>query len=223
MSSRFRGCSSFTPRPTAVGAPVELCRTEPRDGAGDASLGGSGAAGFASENRPVRCAKNDPMPAPHEGVVGFASATGSGAGAGCLEAIKLSGLIPLARATGSCGDAFGEETMLVDSRADRMLLASDFVTSTTLLEVLPTWGSETFEEELELRCIHRPRTLSTALKNPVEASVNVREIASRVGASCCSSLRSWSPSLSRRPTSANTDGRSVHGCLNRLGEQATRQ
>lgn len=68
------------------------------------------------------------------------------------------------------------------------------------------------EVELGLRC-QRPRTPSTALKKPVDPAVSVREIASRVGANCCSNLSSWIPSASRRLISATTDGFSLQGCL----------
>lgn len=159
---------------------------EPSDGAGDSSLGGgNGGEGLPKENLVVRCAKNEPMPAPHVEAAGFASAAGRG-----FEALRLNGRMPLGGAAGGCGDASGEENMLVESRMDRMLAASDFDTSTVLLEALLAGAPETLDEELPLRCIQRPRTLSTALKKPVEASVNVREMASRVGANCCSSLSS---------------------------------
>ena len=68
-------------------------------------------------------------------------------------------------------------------------------------------------DELGLRCIQRSRTPATALKKLVEPAASVREIASRVGASCWSSLSSWMPSERRRPMSATTEGFSLHGCL----------
>lgn len=183
-------------------------RTELKEGAGEASLGGvwSDCERF-TENLVLRCEKKEPIPAPQVPTFGLISGGGGG-----FEPIKLNGLIPLGRAGGGCGDVSGEEKTLVESRVDRMLPASDFVTFTTLLEALPTSGVGA-SDELALRCIHFPRTLSTALKNPVEPAVIVRETASRAGASCWSSFISCIPSVSRRPISATTDGRSVHGCL----------
>jgi hypothetical protein len=67
--------------------------------------------------------------------------------------------------------------------------ASDFEISTGVSLVLLV-GSELNEEELAERCCHRPRTPSTALKKFVEPVVIVRDIASRVGASCCSNFSS---------------------------------
>ena len=75
--------------------------------------------------------------------------------------------------------------------------------------------------ELALRCIQRSRTPATALKKLVEPAASVREIASRVGASCCSSLRSWMPSERRSPMSETTDGFSLHGCLCRCDERSS--
>lgn len=172
-SSRFFGCSSSTPSSAAVGFTDMPERTEPSDGAGDASRGG--VCGFATENRLVRCEKNEPMPAPHELAAGF----GSG---GVFAPTRLSGRMPFTGAAGGCGDASGEGIALTESRAERMLAASDLDTSTALLEALLAGAPP--EDELELRCIQRPRTLSTALKKPVDASVIVRETASRAGASC---------------------------------------
>ena len=63
------------------------------------------------------------------------------------------------------------------------------------------------------RFISRPFTPSTALKKLAEPVVIVREIASRVGASCCSSLSSWMPSERRSVISAIALGFSLHGCL----------
>jgi hypothetical protein len=53
-----------------------------------------------------------------------------------------------------------------------------------LVLVLPT------ERDDAERCMNRPLTPSTALKKFAEPAVMVREIASLVGASCCSSLSS---------------------------------
>ena len=47
----------------------------------------------------------------------------------------------------------------------------------------------------------------------VEPAVNAEDKASRVGASCCSSLRSWMPSVSRRPKSEMRVAWPSHGCL----------
>jgi len=58
------------------------------------------------------------------------------------------------------------------------------ITVPELVLALPT------ERDDADRCMNRPFTPSTALKKFVEPVLNVREIASRVGASCCSSLSS---------------------------------
>jgi hypothetical protein len=58
------------------------------------------------------------------------------------------------------------------------------ITVPELVLVLPT------DRDDADRCINRPLTPSTALKKFVEPAVMVREIASFVGASCCSSLSS---------------------------------
>ena len=54
---------------------------------------------------------------------------------GAFDALKLSGLI-VAGAAGGCGDASGEEKTLAESRTERILFASELVTSTTLLDAL---------------------------------------------------------------------------------------
>lgn len=72
---------------------------------------------------------------------------------------------------------------------------------------------DALEVELGFRCIQRSRTPSTALKKFVDPAVKVREIASRVGASCWSSLRSEIPSDIRSPKSATTEGFSLQGWL----------
>ena len=81
------------------------------------------------------------------------------------------------------------------------------ITVPELVLVLPT------EREDADRCTNRPLTPSTALKKFVEPAVIVREIASRVGASCCSSLSSWMPSERRSVMSAIALGFPLHGCL----------
>jgi len=58
------------------------------------------------------------------------------------------------------------------------------ITVPELVLVLPT------ERDDADRCMNRPLTPSTALKKFAEPAVMVREIASLVGASCCSSLSS---------------------------------
>jgi hypothetical protein len=62
-----------------------------------------------------------------------------------------------------------------------------------------------------------PRTPSTALKKFVEPTEKTLVIASRVGASCCSRLRSVRPSWRRRPMSDTMLGRSSQGCLEQGG------
>ena len=101
---------------------------------------------------------------------------------------------------------------------------SIFETSTVLPDKLegspPEDPALRFDAELALRCSHRPLTPSTALKNPVDPAVSVLEIASRVGASCCSSLSSWIPSDNLRLISATTEGRSLQGCLDKIKQSA---
>ena len=207
------------PRSAAFGMADAVDLIEPSDGAGDDSLGGViFVCARDTENRVVRCEKNEPIPAPQVDTAGIESA-GGGGGVAIFEPIRLSGRMP---AGGGCGEDSGEENTLSDSRPERMLLASDLETLTMLLEALPACGAAMSDDELELRCIHRSRTLSTALKKPVDPAVIVRETASRAGASCCSSLSSCMPSVSRRPMSATTDGRSVHGCLRSLVRTALR-
>ena len=158
-----------------------------------------------------RCAKNELIPAPQELNDERAAGTGTSGGTGGgwgdessdLEPTRLSGRILLA---GGCGDVSGLDT--IDARPERVLAASDLDTSTRLLDAL-TLDSGTEE----VRCIQRSRTPSTALKKLVEPAVIVRDTASRAGASCWSSFRSWMPSLSRRLMSATTEGRSLHGWL----------
>jgi hypothetical protein len=79
--------------------------------------------------------------------------------------------------------------MFLSVLADEDSSASDFDISTGVPLALLA-GSEFSEVELAVRCCHRPRTPSTALKKFVEPVVMVREIASRVGASCCSNFSS---------------------------------
>ena len=132
------------------------------------------------------------MPAPQELTADFSSGAGGAVAEGSIDAfdvMRLSGRMPLGGAgAGRLGETSGEENRL--SRPERMLLASDLETSTTLLEALSPCAAPPGDEALPVRCIHRPRTLSTALKKPVEASLNVRERASLVGASCCSIFNS---------------------------------
>lgn len=61
--------------------------------------------------------------------------------------------------------------------------ASECVISTGVLAMVEVLSPFTDNELADL-CAHRPRTPSTALKKLVELEAIVREIASRVGASC---------------------------------------
>lgn len=137
-----------------------------------------------SLNVDARFERNEPMPAPHDEIAARAGA--------------------------------GGDVSMVEWRASRRGRAvggggasstSAFVTSTGELVRFEDSLSDT-----ESRCeFHRSRTPSTALKKFVEPAVRVRATASRAGASCCSSLRSWRPSCRRSPMSATTDGFSLHG------------
>lgn len=189
ISSRFRGCSSSRPRSAGVAARLVALDLDTSDGVGDSSRGGVTSVLCRDVDiREARCEKNDPIPAPHELNDDRAStADGSWGGACGEEATRLSGRIPLGWVGGGCGDDSGLPTKLTDSRPERILAASDLETSTRLLDALVVCSvaaPDAFEDVLALRCIHRPRTPSTALKKPVDPAVNVREMASLVGASC---------------------------------------
>jgi len=95
-------------------------------------------------------------------------------------------------------------------------LRSDFDTSVVVLDFDVSDAAEMFGVLDCLCCVHRPRTPSTAFKKLVEPDAKVRTTASRAGANCWSSFRSWIPSDKRRPRSATTEGFSVQGCLARL-------
>ena len=119
---------------------IDVCDlTELRDGVGEASLTGVwSVCERVTENLVLRCEKKEPIPAPHELTAGFTSAGGCG---GVLEPSRLNGRIPPGRAAGGCGEASGEENTLVESRVDRILLASDFAMFTTLLDALLIGGA----------------------------------------------------------------------------------
>ncbi len=166
----------------------------------------------------AREAKNDVIPDPQELSDGLISGTGGG---GVSEGrviprppTRLRGRMPFGVAAGTWGEVSGVTCVLGGRElADLMLLASDFEGSpVAVVDKYPLELPSAFGE-LFARCIHRPRTPSTALKKLVEPAVNVRWIASRVESSCWSSLRSLMPSASRIPMSATTEGLSVHGCL----------
>ena len=173
------------------------------------------------ERRDARCEKNEPMPAPHELIAVAAAAVALG-GSGCWSACAptmLSGRRPRVD-VGVGGTSFevGLPPLLLLLLPPLRLRSSEFLRDA---EVVPSLEREftlvmsdaASLPELGLRCIHRSRTPATALKKFVEPAASVREIASRVGASCCSSLRSWMPSESRSPMSATTEGFSLQGCL----------
>lgn len=127
--------------------------------------------------------------------------------------------MPLGTIDGGRGEGSGVAAKLGGIEAadlpDLTLPASDFENSMTLLVGLRLPASYDWLTEdcgaLFVRCIQRPRTPSTALKNPVEPAASVRERASRVESSCWSSFSSWMPSVSRSPMSDTTEGRSEHG------------
>ena len=134
-------------------------------GTGDpAVLGGALALenGTCVDNLPARDAKNDPTLAPHPLSRSFA----------CIAVASM----PVG---GGAAVGGGE-------------LVSTLPSSTSDLEITvpePVLVLPTERDEAD-RCTNRPLTPSTALKKFVEPAVRVREIASFVGASCCSSLSS---------------------------------
>ena len=151
--------------------------------------GGTGkggfSAGFEVENLDALEEKNEPIPTPHEPTRSLASAA--------VVLVTLAGREDESSFTGTGGG--GEDTGV-----------------SGLGESTGTLSTDGFDGEVE-RCAHRPRMPSTALKNPVDPAVSVREMASRVGASCWSSFSSWMPSERRNDMSAMALGFSVHGCL----------
>lgn len=166
----------------------------------------------------VRDEKNDAMPLPQPFVTPWSGVAGTGGcesedpgrgGAGLEglwrgeideDPIRLKGRIPFTVVgfAGVSDAACGGRIDSCESRGEA---------------VVEGVGEGAPSSVLVLRCSHRPRTPSTALKNPVDPAASVLPIASRVGASCCSILSSWMPSVSRRPMSATTEGLSLQGCL----------
>jgi hypothetical protein len=117
---------------------------------------------FWLDNLAARDAKNDPTLAPHPLSRSFV----------CTAVVSAPEGVAVA---GRGGDSV---SALPSSTSDLEITVPELV-----LE-LPT---ERFDKD---RCANRPLTPSTALKKFVEPAVRVREIASFVGASCCSSLSS---------------------------------
>lgn len=146
----------------------------------------------AVESRDDRCAKNDPihpLNRPDSGV-------GAGAGTGWVTAI-LSVFNPFIGGRPKSEESWRMLTEPGRERSPSLKLASALLTSEPLLVdvlneplelspdvVLEAAGGPLSLDEFELRCIHLPRTPSIAFRKLVEPALNVREIASRVGASC---------------------------------------
>lgn len=226
--SKLRGCNSSIPRSASVSVRgANECVRERgeygRDvgvsdrGDGDGGLlswgggvgrspsvvvGEAGHGGRTIENLEAFAEKNDPSPAPQAPNAAFVSI-----------AVTLSGL-PVSRTpAGFFGNGGGESVCAGDGNGLSCRSASDFVISTGVLDL----ETSIIEAELELGgvrwVVHRPRTPSTALKKLVEPAEIVLEIASRVGASCCSNLSSWMPSCRRRVISVTTETFSLQGWL----------
>lgn len=133
------------------------------------------------ENREARPDQKDCIPAPQFPNATFAS------DAACATLTGRVG-VPNADSLDVCLLIL-EVGLLPSEGGDEDSSASNFETSTGVSHML--FPSELNETELAVRCCcHRPRTPSTALKKFVELAVIVREMASRVGASCCSSFSS---------------------------------
>jgi hypothetical protein len=176
------------------------CCTGKVGGGGGGLAGGCGdveAGVDVADEVAERAEKNDPRPAPQE-LIRPAAALRSGE----------SGEVGDCACVGDCG--------LADAAAPSASLRA--MTSTPLALVLLDAGGDDSDG---VRCIQRPRTPSTALRKFVEPAASVRETASRAGASCCSSLRSWMPSDSRRPMSEIADGLSPQGCLSCMVSERT--
>ena len=130
--------------------------------------------------------------------------------------LKLKGRRPLPRD----GGLAGSDAPRIDGGREGGELP-DLLTSSALLDVLAEPADPSPEKVAVTGVVpgwaradnQRPRSPSIALITFVEPAVNVRDIASRVGASCCSSFSSCIPSDSRSPTSDKTEGFSLHGCL----------
>lgn len=158
------------------------------------------------ERRDVRWEKNELMPEPH--VPEFVR--GGSGGESAWAPTMLSGRSPrvdvgvvgtsLMAAFRVCSPEFLRDC--VPSLEREFTFVMSEAGSLPLLDV-----------ELGVRCIQRSRTPATALKKFVDPAFKVRDIASRVGASCCSSLSSWIPSERRSPMSETTEGFSLQGCL----------
>jgi len=117
---------------------------------------------FWFDNLVARDAKNDPTLAPHPPSRSFACAA----------------VVSTPEGAAAAGGGGESASALPSSTSDLEITVPELV-----LE-LPT---ERVDRD---RCANRPLTPSTALKKFAEPVVRVREIASFVGASCCSSLSS---------------------------------
>ena len=130
------------------------------------------------ENRDARPDQKDWIPAPKFPNAAFASDAACATLAGRIGVLGTESL-----------DVCRVIYLLPSGAGDEDSSASDFEISTGLSRALLA-RSELNEAGLAVCCCHRSRTPSTALKKFVELAVIVREIASRVGASCCSSFSS---------------------------------
>jgi len=132
-----------------------------------------------TENRDARLDQKDWMPAPKFPNTAFASE------AACATLTGRVGVLGTESHTVCLltSDLFPSAVAVEDSDASDLDISTGV--SLALLD-----GSELNEVELAVRCCHRSRTPSTALKKFVEPVLMVREIASRVGASCCSNFSS---------------------------------
>jgi hypothetical protein len=227
--SKSRGCNSSIPRSASVSVSgasecviergVCGCDIGVRDlgegedgvlswggGAGGSSgvVGETGHGGRTIENLEALAEKKDPIPAPQAPKAAFVSI-----------AVTLSGLAISGSFPNFFSSEGGESVFAGDGKGLSCMSASDFVISTGVLDL----ETSTSEAELELggvrwaAAVHRPRTPSTALKKFVEPTEMVLDIASRVGASCCSNLSSWMPSCRRSVMSVTTETFSLHGWL----------
>lgn len=134
------------------------------------------------ENREVRPDQKDCRPTPQFPNAAFASEAAWATLTGRVS-------VPSTDSLDVCL-LISEVGLLPSETGDEDSPASNFETSTGVSYMLLA-RSELNEAELVVRCCcHRPRTPSTALKKFVELAVMVREMASRVGASCCSSFSS---------------------------------
>jgi hypothetical protein len=134
------------------------------------------------ENREARPDQKDCIPAPQFPNAAFAS------DAACATLTGRIG-VPNTESLDVCL-LISEVGLLPSEAGIEDSPASDFETFTEVSYTLLA-RSELNEIELVVRCCcHRSRTPSTALKKFDELAVIVREMASRVGASCCSSFSS---------------------------------